>query len=60
MAPINAARARFKYKNGALCSCVVARHFVGVDPKLIEWVWIVEQKRYATPKEIADLCKGTA
>jgi hypothetical protein len=35
----------------------LSRQFVGVDPKQIEWVWIVEAKRHATPKEIADLCK---
>ena len=33
---------------------------VRYKPDQIEWVWIVEAKRYATPKEIADLCKGKA
>ena len=47
-----------KYKAGGLCNRVTARHFVGVEPKTIEWAWIVEANRYATPKEIADLCKG--
>ena len=49
-----------KYKAGGLCNRVTARHFVGVDPKTIEFVWIVHASRFATPREIADLCARKA
>ena len=47
-----------RYIGDMVCNRKTARHFEGVKPDQIEWVWIIESKRYATPKEIADLCKG--
>jgi hypothetical protein len=32
--------------------------FVGLDPATIEWVYIIEARRHATKKEIANLCAG--
>ena len=47
-------------KGGALNNRVTARGFEGPRPADIEWVWIVEEKRRATPDEIRKLCKGGA
>ena len=47
-----------RYLGDVVCTRVTARHFEGVKPDQIDWVWIVEAKRYAAPKEIADLCTG--
>jgi hypothetical protein len=48
-----------RYKTGALDHRVGARHFKGVDPSQIGWVWIVESNRRATDDEIKQLCAGT-
>jgi hypothetical protein len=45
-----------RFLGGQLSNRVGTRHFVGLDPASIEWVYIVLAKRYATKKEIADLC----
>ena len=45
-------------KGGALENRVTARGFEGFRPTDIEWVWIVEEKRRATPDEIKKLCKA--
>ena len=37
---------------------VTARHFKELTSDIIEWVWIVEQKREATKAEIKKLCAG--
>jgi hypothetical protein len=29
-----------------------------IRPHDIEWIWIVEEKRNATPEEIRELCEG--
>lgn len=46
-----------KYKAGALLNRVIVREFIGTRPQDIEWIWIVEQNRYATQAEIKELCK---
>ena len=46
------------HKGNILSNRVTARHFVSVKPEQIEWAWIIESKRYASPKEIANLCAG--
>ena len=46
-----------KYKSGALLNRITARDISGIRPQDIEWIWIVEQKRNATPQEIRELCK---
>jgi len=46
-----------KYKVGAVLNRVTARDVCGTRPQDIEWIWIVEQNRYATPNEIRELCK---
>lgn len=48
-----------KYKTGALLNRVTARELCGIRPQDIEWIWIVEEKRNATPEEIRELCKRT-
>jgi hypothetical protein len=45
-------------ENGKLSNQVATRHFVGLDPATIEWVYIIEARRHATRKEIANLCAG--
>lgn len=46
------------FKGGALQGRVTARGFEGLRPEQIEWVWIVDEKRRATPNEIRQLCKA--
>lgn len=47
--------AEFK-PDGAL-NRITARDICGIRPQDIEWIWIVEQNRKATPEEIKELCK---
>jgi hypothetical protein len=47
------------FKGGVLRNRVTVRGFEGLPPANIEWVWIVEEKRRATPDEIRKLCKGS-
>jgi hypothetical protein len=49
-----------EYKTGALLNRVTARDICGIRPQDIEWIWIVEEKRNATPEEIRKLCKRAA
>jgi len=49
-----------KYKAGALLNRITAHDVCGVKPEDIEWLWIVEQDRYATAKEIREHCKPSA
>ena len=44
---------------GGLLSRVTVRCFADLRPDMIEWVWMVEAKRRATPEEIQKLCAGT-
>jgi hypothetical protein len=46
-------------KGGGLVNRVTVRGFEGLQSQLIDWVWIVEEKRRATDKEIRQLCSGT-
>jgi hypothetical protein len=45
------------FKGGVLRNRVTARDFGGLPHANIDWVWIVEEKRRATPDEIRKLCK---
>ena len=54
----NGLRYNLKYKAGVVCPRVPERYFQGMDPAVIEWVWICEQNRHATAGEIAKLCRG--
>jgi hypothetical protein len=47
------------YKSGVILNRVTARSFEGIRPENIDWVFIVEAQRRATPEEIQQLCKGT-
>ena len=48
------------YGNGVLDQHVLARYFTEERRASdIEWVWIVEAERRATPEEIKQLCNGT-
>lgn len=55
-----AAHYNLKYKTGALLNRITAHEVCGIRPQDIEWVWIVDQNRYATSKEIRELCKPSA
>ena len=46
-----------KYKAGAVLNRITARDVCGTRPQDIEWIWIVEQNRKATPEEVKELCK---
>jgi hypothetical protein len=52
-----AAHYNLRYKTGALLNRLTALDVCGIRPQDIEWIWIVEQDRYATPEEIRELCK---
>jgi hypothetical protein len=52
-----AAHYNLKYKTGAMLNRITAHDVCGIRPQDIEWVWIVEEKRNATPEEIRNLCK---
>ena len=47
-----------QFLGGKLSNQVVTRHFIGLDPATIEWVYIIEARRHAMKKEIAALCAG--
>jgi hypothetical protein len=47
-----------RFLGGQLANRVGARHFIGLDPATIEWVYAIQAKRHATKKEIAALCAG--
>jgi hypothetical protein len=49
-----------KSKSGGLLNRLTAREIYGLTPREIEWIYLVEQKRNATPEEIRELCKRPA
>jgi 5-methylcytosine-specific restriction endonuclease McrA len=48
------------FKGGALLSRVAVRSFERWRHQDIDWVWIIEERRRATPEEIRNLCSGRA
>lgn len=56
----NGTRYNLKYKTGALLNRVTARDLHGIRPADVESIWIVEEKRNATPEEIRELCKRSS
>jgi hypothetical protein len=47
-----------KYKGEAISNRVLARDIKECRVSDIEWIWIVEARRRATPEEIRQLCSG--
>jgi hypothetical protein len=47
-----------KFKSGGLLNRLTARELVGLTTREIEFIYLVESKRNATPEEIRALCKG--
>jgi len=47
-----------RFKAGLLRNKVSKRDFIGLDPKTIESVYVIQGKRRVTEKEIAVLCAG--
>ena len=45
------------FKNGSLVNPVTGREIRGLRPVDIDWVWIVERRRRATPEEVSKLCE---
>ena len=45
------------FKGGALQGRTTVSGFEGLRPEQIDWVWIVDEMRRATPEEIQKLCK---
>lgn len=48
-----------KFKSGGLLNRLTAIEIYGLKPNGIEFMYLVEAKRNATPEEIRKLCKGT-
>ena len=46
-----------KFKSGGLLNRLTAREICGLKPSEIEFIYLVEAKRNATPEEIRKLCK---
>lgn len=46
-----------KFKSGGLLNRLTAMEIFGLKLREIEWIWLVEKQRYATPEEIRKLCK---
>ena len=47
------------FKSGKSENRVTERAITGLRPVDLDWVWIVERRRRATPVEIRRLCKGS-
>lgn len=56
--PSGSSRFNVKFKDGALDNRVTAKYLVGCQVDGIEWIYIIEAKRQATPAEIKQLCAG--
>jgi hypothetical protein len=52
-----AAHYNLKYKGGALLNRITANDLRGIRPADVEFIWLVEQNRFADPAEIRALCK---
>lgn len=48
------------FKGGGVRKRVTERSLRGLRTTEIDWLWVVEQKRRATPEEIPRLCKGVS
>jgi hypothetical protein len=46
-----------RFKSGGLLTRLVASEICGLKPREIEWIYLVEKKRNATPDEIKKLCR---
>jgi hypothetical protein len=47
-----------RFVGGLLRNKVGKRDFIGLDPRTIEWVYVIQGRRRVTDKEIAALCAG--
>lgn len=47
-----------QFVGGVLQTRVLARSIKGMQPEMIESVWIIEAKRRASQEEIKALCRG--
>jgi hypothetical protein len=56
--PVAPPHFNIRFKAGLLRNKVSKRDFIGLDPKSIEWVYVIQGKRRVTDKEIALLCSG--
>ncbi len=55
--PSGAVHYNVHFKSGSLENRVTERVIRGLRPVDIDWIWIVELRRRATPDEIWKLCK---
>jgi hypothetical protein len=46
-----------QFRVGGLVNRVTARDLCALSFQDIAWVWVVEERRHATPEEIWKLCK---
>jgi hypothetical protein len=47
-----------KFKSGGLLTRLTAREILGLQPREIEFIYLVEKKRNATAEEAKPLCKS--
>ena len=48
------------FKGGGVRKRVTGRSLRGLRASEVDWLWVIEQKRRATPEEILKLCKGVS
>ena len=48
------------FKSGGVRKRVTGRSLRGLRAPEVDWLWVVEQKRRATPEELLKLCKGVS
>jgi hypothetical protein len=56
--PPGTAHFNVKFKSGGLLNRLTEREILGLRPREIEWIYLVEQKRNATAEEVKRLCKS--
>jgi hypothetical protein len=57
MCELEMLRYNVHFKNGNLENRIKERDIRGLRPVDIDWVWIVERRRRATPEEVNKLCE---
>ena len=55
--PLGTVHYNVLFKSTGLVNRLTERDLCGLRPQDISFVWIVEEKRNATPDEIRELCK---
>jgi len=56
--PLGTVHFNVKFMSGGLLNRLTEREVLGLQPREVEFIYLVEKKRNATPEEIRVLCKG--